>query len=144
MSPALFPGNIALHMFLPETRQKYDLESLWTVGAAFDENTQKENVSAIEDPFAAYLKDFGQELVAEDVKEPKKTNDTFSDIPPEPLRANEELLNRPSLGAMYSEIAMENPSEFDKKKKNASNSPEFHGMENVAGWHNAESVEKSK
>ncbi len=121
-------------MFLPATREKYDLESLWTVGAEFDENAQRESLSAIEDPFAAYLKDFGQELAVEDVKEPKRS---------EPLRANEELLNRPSLGAMYSEIAIEKRSEFEDKRK-PSNAPEFHGMENVAGWHSANTETKPK
>ncbi|GAB1600216.1 uncharacterized protein LOC115215017 [Argonauta hians] len=30
-------GNIALHIFLPPTRQQYDLETLWTVGAEYDD-----------------------------------------------------------------------------------------------------------
>ena len=44
---------------MPAERQKYDLESLWTVGAEFDENVQKE-LALDADPFAAYLKDFGK------------------------------------------------------------------------------------
>ena len=44
---------------MPNERQKYDLESLWAIGAEFDENVQAEQ--AIDaDPFAAYLKDFGK------------------------------------------------------------------------------------
>ena len=54
-----FTGNIALHIFMPAERQKYDLESLWTVGTEFDENVQKE-LALDADPFAAYLKDFGK------------------------------------------------------------------------------------
>lgn len=34
-------GNIALHIFSPEARKQYDLESLWTVGAEFDAECQK-------------------------------------------------------------------------------------------------------
>ena len=39
-----FLGNIALHLFLPATRQKYDLESLWTVGSEYDERTREEHM----------------------------------------------------------------------------------------------------
>ena len=36
-----FPlGNIALHLFLQETREHYDLESLWALGPEFDEQSQ--------------------------------------------------------------------------------------------------------
>uniref|UniRef100_T1IN47 Mitochondrial assembly of ribosomal large subunit protein 1 n=1 Tax=Strigamia maritima TaxID=126957 RepID=T1IN47_STRMM len=34
-------GNIVLHIFLPEKRKEYDLESLWTVGREYDELTQQ-------------------------------------------------------------------------------------------------------
>ena len=44
---------------MPAERQKYDLETLWTVGAEFDENVQKE-LTFDADPFAVYLKDFGR------------------------------------------------------------------------------------
>lgn len=30
-------GNIAVHLFLEETRRLYDLETLWTVGAEYDD-----------------------------------------------------------------------------------------------------------
>ena len=46
---------------MPKERQKYDLESLWTVGPEFDENVQKE-LELEGDPFAAYLKDFGHKI----------------------------------------------------------------------------------
>lgn len=32
-----FTGNIVLHLFLPETREKYDLETLWSVGEQYDD-----------------------------------------------------------------------------------------------------------
>ena len=35
-------GNIALHLFTEETREKYDLESLWSVGSEFDTKTQEQ------------------------------------------------------------------------------------------------------
>lgn len=33
---AMDMGNIALHLFLPKTREEFDLESLWTLGEEFD------------------------------------------------------------------------------------------------------------
>ncbi|KAK7070947.1 Mitochondrial assembly of ribosomal large subunit protein 1 [Halocaridina rubra] len=42
---ALDLGNIALHIMTEETRESYDLETLWTVGAAFDDKCQKEETS---------------------------------------------------------------------------------------------------
>ena len=30
-------GNIILHVFMPETRKLYDLETLWTVGEKYDD-----------------------------------------------------------------------------------------------------------
>lgn len=30
-------GNIAVHLFLEETRRMYDLETLWSVGAEYDD-----------------------------------------------------------------------------------------------------------
>ena len=36
-----FLGNIVLHMFMPATREEYDLEMLWTVGAEFDEKMRQ-------------------------------------------------------------------------------------------------------
>ena len=46
-------GNIALHLFLEETREKYDLETLWSVGEDFDDHTQQEE----RNPLAALLSD---------------------------------------------------------------------------------------
>lgn len=33
----MFAGNIALHLFLEPVREKYDLETLWSVGKEFDD-----------------------------------------------------------------------------------------------------------
>lgn len=38
---ALDMGNIALHIFSAEAREKYDIEQLWSVGAKFDAETNK-------------------------------------------------------------------------------------------------------
>lgn len=35
-------GNIVLHIFMPEVREMYDLETLWTVGAKFDPKCMEE------------------------------------------------------------------------------------------------------
>ena len=42
MSDYIFSGNIILHVFTAETRAKYDLETLWTVGPKFDPKCQEE------------------------------------------------------------------------------------------------------
>ncbi|KAH8259635.1 hypothetical protein KR026_008184 [Drosophila bipectinata] len=34
-------GNIALHIFSPQAREEYDLESLWAIGSQFDRESQK-------------------------------------------------------------------------------------------------------
>lgn len=41
-------GNIALHIFAPEIRQKYNLESLWTVGSKYDLDCNKPDDSIVE------------------------------------------------------------------------------------------------
>lgn len=46
-------GNIALHIFSAKTRQIYDLETLWTCGAKYDDMSQE-----TEDPFAAFKSEF--------------------------------------------------------------------------------------
>ena len=43
-------GNVAVHLFLPEAREKYDLETLWTVGADWDPQVTEQS-----DPFALYV-----------------------------------------------------------------------------------------
>lgn len=34
-------GNIALHIFSPQAREDYDLESLWAIGPQYDHESQK-------------------------------------------------------------------------------------------------------
>lgn len=41
-------GNIALHIFSSETREKFDLEMLWAVGAEYDDETNKKENSILE------------------------------------------------------------------------------------------------
>lgn len=41
--------NIVLHLFLSETRQMYDIETLWTVGHEFDDKTQKPQIDPVID-----------------------------------------------------------------------------------------------
>ncbi|XP_046386046.1 mitochondrial assembly of ribosomal large subunit protein 1 [Ischnura elegans] len=51
---ALDLGNIALHLFLKSTREKYDLESLWSLGAEFDNLCRKPDdplIALLENPF---------------------------------------------------------------------------------------------
>lgn len=46
-------GNIILHIFMPETRDVYDLETLWTVGAKFDPKCAEEE----KDPYVYSVDD---------------------------------------------------------------------------------------
>nr|SVE73099.1 EOG090X0AI9 [Ceriodaphnia reticulata] len=49
---ALDLGNMALHIFSSKARKMYDLETLWTCGAAFDDLSHEE-----EDAFTALLRE---------------------------------------------------------------------------------------
>lgn len=47
--------NIVLHLFLPDTRKEYDLETLWTVGPQFDEKTVRPKYDPIVDMMQKHL-----------------------------------------------------------------------------------------
>lgn len=54
----LFSGNIALHIFSDKTRAVYDLETLWSVGPEYDEQTKKkDDVEDVFESYASFLKD---------------------------------------------------------------------------------------
>ncbi|KAG0433262.1 hypothetical protein HPB47_020113 [Ixodes persulcatus] len=36
-------GNVVLHIFLPEAREHYDIETLWTVGSTYDDLTHSKD-----------------------------------------------------------------------------------------------------
>ena len=65
-----------LHLFLEETREKYDLETLWTVGAEFESRQEDEDV----DPFALFVDQAwpGAASDPEKVKLEKSQNPTSS------------------------------------------------------------------
>lgn len=42
-------SNIILHVFLRETRELYDIETLWTVGAQFDDKIQRPDTNIVQD-----------------------------------------------------------------------------------------------
>ncbi|XP_050092883.1 uncharacterized protein LOC126575907 [Anopheles aquasalis] len=52
-------GNIAMHIFSPAARERYDLESLWTVGASYDRefNKPKEDMVQLFEKHTVYLHD---------------------------------------------------------------------------------------
>ncbi|XP_049546110.1 uncharacterized protein K12H4.2 [Anopheles darlingi] len=52
-------GNIAIHIFSPEAREQYDLESLWTVGSFYDKELNKPNEDLIQlfEKHTVYLSD---------------------------------------------------------------------------------------
>ncbi|CAB3249806.1 unnamed protein product [Arctia plantaginis] len=55
---ALDLGNIALHVFSEKTRKQYDLETLWSVGAEYDDQTNKRSeVVDMFENYSEYLKD---------------------------------------------------------------------------------------
>ncbi len=53
---SLLSGNIAVHLFLQETRVLYDLESLWTLGEDYDEK-MTQVCSDEQDPFSLSVSD---------------------------------------------------------------------------------------
>ncbi|KAK2580922.1 hypothetical protein KPH14_005991 [Odynerus spinipes] len=54
---ALDLGNIALHIFSAAARERYDLETLWTVGSDYDDETHKPETDIMEQ-YNAFLKVF--------------------------------------------------------------------------------------
>lgn len=44
----IFAGNIALHVMTDDMRDKYDLETLWSVGPKFDDLSMKSHDSTLE------------------------------------------------------------------------------------------------
>ena len=56
-------GNIVLHIFLEEIREKYDLETLWTVGEKYDEKSKK-----LDDRYTAnsFEELFGDSMILEE------------------------------------------------------------------------------
>lgn len=67
---ALDLGNIALHIFSPAARKRYDLESLWTVGAEFDPESLKPADELVElyEKHSIYLGDLRPNRRPEDEK----------------------------------------------------------------------------
>lgn len=52
---ALDLGNIALHLMMPDVRQMYDIEMLWTVGPRFDQMTiEKSETEQLEREFEEF------------------------------------------------------------------------------------------
>ena len=107
-----FPGNIALHLFLPEAREQYNLETLWTVGEAFDEQSQ-----ITEDPFAdaAMQLDFIEK------------NFSFDNLETTPT----DLGQRPSWIGGEADFGYDD----QLRKKQNKYSGKDGSMENTAGWH---------
>ena len=53
----IFLGNIALHIFSKKTRQIFDLESLWAVGAQYDDQVNRPDPqSEVFEKYDAFLK----------------------------------------------------------------------------------------
>ncbi|XP_023329230.1 uncharacterized protein LOC111701957 [Eurytemora carolleeae] len=52
-------GNIIVHLFTPESREKYDLETLWTVGSRFDTLTIQSNLTdSLSQLMSSHLEEF--------------------------------------------------------------------------------------
>lgn len=68
---ALDMGNIALHIFSAEAREKYDLEQLWSVGAKFDAETNKPDDSVVQmfERHSIYLSDLKSANEPKEVQE---------------------------------------------------------------------------
>jgi len=60
---SVFVGNIAVHLMLDKTRMTYDLEQLWAVGPAFDEQTRARSLDDVN--AAASLEEFSFDVELE-------------------------------------------------------------------------------
>lgn len=49
-------GNIVLHLFLKQTREFYDIETLWTVGEQYDDQTQRPVFDPVVDLMEKHIK----------------------------------------------------------------------------------------
>jgi len=110
-------GNVAIHLFTQERRDYYDLETLWTVGSAFDELSRPTDTSdQLANLMASHLQEFEP---ASDTTEPT----------PEILRATESYSttvdeNKTEIRNDYMDENQEHPSEKsdqndkDKNQKN--------------------------
>lgn len=50
----LFSGNVVVHFMMPETREVYELEKLWTL-RAYDEQLQKIPIETLPEDFVLDL-----------------------------------------------------------------------------------------
>lgn len=48
--------NIVLHLFMKETRDYYDIETLWTVGEEYDDKTQRPELDPVVDIMEKHIK----------------------------------------------------------------------------------------
>lgn len=56
----IFSGNIALHIFRKEFRERFDLETLWAVGSKYDDLTNKMDKDAddLMESYNSFLSEF--------------------------------------------------------------------------------------
>lgn len=66
-------GSIVLHLFLKQTREKYDIESLWTLGPEYDDKIQRAKQDEYVDLFEKHFS-FLQNYNPEETKEKKLVN----------------------------------------------------------------------
>jgi len=72
-------GNIVLHVFMPETRSRYDLETLWSVGQQYDDLTKRPPEDVVYDALQLHL-EFLQDMkpVSHQVAESHSLGKTLS------------------------------------------------------------------
>lgn len=57
-------GNIALHIFSLKARERYDIESLWTLGVQYDREANKKTADDILDMYERHTASFLHDLTA--------------------------------------------------------------------------------
>jgi ribosome silencing factor RsfS/YbeB/iojap len=61
--------SIVLHLFLSETREKYDMETLWCVGEDFDDKTQRPVFDPVMDMMEKHIKFLDEMQPTEEIDE---------------------------------------------------------------------------
>ncbi|XP_074604315.1 ribosomal silencing factor RsfS-like protein, 312 isoform X2 [Brevipalpus obovatus] len=72
--------HIVLHLFMEETRRRYDLESLWTIGSEYDDHVQRASKPTIYDVAEKHLEYLKSLEVNEDTEAVDKLEKNISTV----------------------------------------------------------------
>lgn len=135
-----FLGNIALHLFLKETREMYNLEVLWSCGSEYDELSQVSHVNKYAQSFIPSADIYSKDLSLEEAKRwyAEQTNNSdvnqIDDHSGERNRGDDA--KQTGLGHYVSATSAEiEVNEDEQKLLRKVGYKEGHSMENTSGYH---------